>query len=56
MFGWELESFTTDSDLHKEVHGLDIKELRAQEKRMMQHNRTCAHQWQPAVAVCSGSL
>ena len=31
-----------DPDLVKEVHGLDIKELRAHKKRMMQHNR-CAH-------------
>ena len=31
-----------DPDLVKEVHGLDIEELRAHKKRMMQHNR-CAH-------------
>ena len=30
-----------DPDLVKEVHGLDIDELRAHKKRMMQHNR-CA--------------
>ena len=30
-FGWELVSFMeADPDLHKEVHGLDIEELRAQ--------------------------
>ena len=29
----------SDPDLIKEVHGLDIEELRAHEKRMMQHNR-----------------
>ena len=28
-----------DPDLKKEVHGLDIVELRALERRMMQHNR-----------------
>ena len=43
-FGWELVSFMeADLDLHKEVHGLDIEELRAQERRMMQHNRCVMH-------------
>ena len=28
-----------DPDLNKEVHGLDIDELRAHEQRMMKHNR-----------------
>ena len=43
-FGWELVSFMeADLDLHKEVHGLDIEELRAQEKRMMEHNRCVMH-------------
>ena len=43
-FGWELVGFMeADPDLHKEVHGLDIEELRAQEKRMMEHNRCVMH-------------
>lgn len=32
-----------DPDLKKEVHGLDIVELRALERRMMQHNRWAMH-------------
>ena len=42
-----------DTDLHKEVHGLDIKELRAQEKRMMQHNRCAMHLMLGTHLICS---
>ena len=43
QLGWGLVGYMeADPDLVKEVHGLDIEELRAHEKRMMQHTR-CAH-------------
>ena len=38
--GWNVVGFMeADPDLVKEVHGLDIDDLRGHEKRMMQHNR-----------------
>ena len=38
--GWNVVGFMeADPDLVKEVHGLDIEDLRGHEKRMMQHNR-----------------
>ena len=38
--GWNVVGFMeADPDLVKEVHSLDIDELRGHEKRMMQHNR-----------------
>ena len=40
--GWSVVSYMeADPDLVKEVHGLDIDNLRAHEKKMTQHNR-CA--------------
>ena len=30
-----------DPDLDKVEHGMDINELRAKEKALMQHDRTC---------------
>ena len=41
--GWGLIGYIeADPDLDKELHSLDIDELRAYEKRMMQHSR-CDH-------------
>ena len=41
--GWSVVSYMeADPDLVKEVHGLNIDDLRAHKKKMMQHNR-CAH-------------
>ena len=43
QLGWGLVGYIeADPDFVKEIHGLDIEELRAHEKKMMQHNR-CAH-------------
>ena len=39
--GWKIVSFMEqDPDLDKSEHGMDISELRAKEKAMMQHERT----------------
>ena len=38
--GWSVVSYMeADPDLVKEEHGLDIDNLRAHKKKMMQHNR-----------------
>ena len=38
--GWSVVSYMeADPDLVKEVHGLNIDNLRAHKKKMMQHNR-----------------
>ena len=38
--GWSVVGYMeADPDLVKEVHGLDIDDLRGHKKRMMQHNR-----------------
>ena len=38
--GWSVVSYMEeDPDLVKEEHGLDIDDLRAHEKKLMQHNR-----------------
>ena len=38
--GWNVVGFMEAvPDLIKEVHGMDIEDLRGHEKRMMQHNR-----------------
>ena len=38
--GWNVVGFMeADPDLIKEVHGMDIEDLRGHEKRLMQHNR-----------------
>ena len=42
-----------DPDLKKEVHGLDIVELRATERRMMQHNRCVMHIMLGTHLICS---
>ena len=42
QLGWGLVGYMeADPDLVKEIHGLDIEELGAHKKRMMQHTR-CA--------------
>ena len=39
--GWRLVGFMEqDPDLDKVEHGMDINELRAKEKALMQHDRT----------------
>ena len=38
--GWNLVSFKeADPDLDKEIHRMDMEDIRAYEKTMMQHNR-----------------
>ena len=44
-----------DPDLIKEVHGLDIEELRAFEKRMMTHNRFAGRQGCASDVCCPGN-
>ena len=40
QLGWSVVSYMEeDPDLVKEEHGLDIDDLRAHEKKLMQHNR-----------------